>query len=232
MKRLVHFFLILTVSTVTFSSPVEYEATYIFTKSGLSFAKSSHKMIYNSEMDIWCINTESKTIGIFSLKKDVRKEKSCFKYTSSSQNENTNNGFDLMTIDYNYKRSKSNEVSIITSQRVKNVLITFADKKSINHTKEIKIDRLAAQIFGHSLKKLKVSDKGRERIYTFSIIGKTKIDTVLGEIDTLIIRKEIEGSKRSTITWYAQEKNYLPVRIEQYRLNKLRFKAEIDEYKR
>ena len=232
MKGLLHFVLILTVSTITFSGPVEYEATYIFKKSGLNFAKSNHKMTYNGELDIWCINTESKTIGIFSLKKDVREEKSCFKYTSSSQNKNTNKEFDLMTVDYNYKSSKSNEVSVITSQRIKNMLITFADKKSINHAKEIKIDRLVAQIFGHSLKKVKVSDKGRERTYTFSIIGKTKIDSVLGEIDTVIIRKEIEGSKRSTITWYAQEKNYLPVRIEQYRLNELRFKAEIDEYKR
>ncbi len=232
MKRLIHFFLILTVSNMALSSPVEYEATYIFTKNGLNFAKSSHKMIYNSELDIWCINTESKTIGIFSLKKDVREEKSCFKYTSSSQNKNTNKEFDLMTVDYNYKRSKSNEVSIITSQRIKNMLVTFADKKSINHAKEIKIDRLVAQIFGHSLKKVKVSDKGRERVYTVSVIGKTKIDSVLGKIDTVIIRKEIEGSKRSTITWYAQERNYLPVRIEQYRLNELRFKAEIHEYKR
>lgn len=230
MKSLIHFFLILTASTMTFSSPVEYEATYIFTKSGLDFAKSRHKMIYNSELDIWCINTESKTIGIFSLKKDVREEKSCFKYTSSSQHESDNKELDLMTVDYNYKRFNSNEVSIITSQRIKKMFITFADKKSINHAKDIKIDRLVAQMFGHSLKKVKVSDKGRERVYTFSIIGKTKIDTVLGKIDTIIIRKEIEGSKRSTITWYAQERNYLPVRIEQYRLDELRFKAEIDEY--
>jgi len=232
MKSIIHFFLIFTASTTTFSNPVEYEATYIFTKSGLNFAKSNHKMIYNSELDIWCINTKSKTIGIFSLKKDVREEKSCFKYTSSSQDENTNKEFDLMTIDYNYKRSKSNEVSIITSQRIKNILVTFADKKSINHAKEIKIDRLVAQIFGHSLKRVKVSDKGRERMYTFSIIGKKKIDSALGKIDTIIIKKEIEGSKRNTITWYAQKRNYLPIRIEQYRLNELRFKAEIDKYRR
>ena len=83
-----------------------------------------------------------------------------------------------------------------------------------------------------TLLKVKVSDKGRERVYTFSVIGKTKIDSALGEIDTVIIKKEIEGSKRSTITWYAQERNYLPIKIEQYRLNELRFKAEIDEYRR
>ena len=217
---------------MVYSSPVEYDATYIFTKSGLNFAKSNHKMIYNSELDIWCIYTKSKTIGIFSLKKDAREEKSCFKYTSFSQNANTNKELDLITVNYNYKRSKSNEVSIISSQRIKNALITFADKKSIKHDKEIKIDRLVAQIFGHSLKKVKVSDKGRDRIYRFSVIGKSKINTVLGKVDTVIIRKEIEGSKRSTITWYAQERNFLPVRIEQYRLNELRFKAEIHEYKR
>ena len=28
-----------------------------------------------------------------------------------------------------------------------------------------------------------------------------------------------------------RERNYLPIKIEQYRLNELRFKAEIDEYK-
>ena len=59
----------------------------------------------------------------------LERRKVAFKYTSSSQNENTNKEFDLMTVDYNYKSSKSNEVSIITSQRIKNMLITFADKK-------------------------------------------------------------------------------------------------------
>ena len=54
------------------ASPHEYEAIYTFHKSGISFAESKHKMMYIEEDDHWCISTESRSIGIFSLKKDER----------------------------------------------------------------------------------------------------------------------------------------------------------------
>ena len=78
---------------------------------------------------------------------------------------------------------------------------------------------------------MKVSDKGRERLYSFSEIGRENIVTVLGNLDTVIIKKEIEGSKRSTITWYSYEKDFLPVKIEQYRLNRLMFTAKLETYR-
>ena len=85
-----------------------------------------------------------------------------------------------------------------------------------------------AQIFGYSLNKIKVSDKGRERLYTFSLIGYENLDTVIGNLKTIIIKKEIEGSKRTTITWYSSDINFLPIKIEQYRLDELKFTAILE----
>ena len=39
------------------ASPHEYEATYTFHKSGISFAESKHKMMYIEKDDYWCIST-------------------------------------------------------------------------------------------------------------------------------------------------------------------------------
>ena len=136
----------------------------------------------------------------------------------------------IYTLDYNYRRDKSDHKDIIKSKRIENNLVTNLSKSNINHSKEIRIDRLVAQIFGYAFDKVKVSDKGREREYRFSHIKNEDIETVLGNLQTMVIKKEIDGSKRSTITWYSYEYSYLPVRIEQYRLNKLMFTATIREY--
>ncbi len=214
------------------ASPSEYKATYTFEKNGITFAESKHKMTYDKKNDYWCINTKSKSIGIFSLKKDERLEDSCFVYELSKNYESSASSVSLTTLSYTYTRSKSQNSSRIESKEIDGSLITYLDKKIIKHGKDITIDRLVAQIFGYSLDKIKVSDKGRERYYKFSTIGYENLDTVIGNVKTIIIKKEIEGSKRSTITWYSSDTNYLPIKIEQYRLDELKFTAILKSYER
>ena len=210
------------------ASPHEYEATYTFHKSGISFAESKHKMMYIEKDDYWCISTESKTVGFFSLKRDKREESSCFKYESKNKSDASQTNILLTTIKYVYKRFKSGYSSVIETKKIDNNLYTYLDQKKIKHNDSILIDRLVAQIFGYSLNKIKVSDKGRERLYTFSLIGYENLDTVIGNLKTIIIKKEIEGSKRTTITWYSSDINFLPIKIEQYRLDELKFTAILE----
>ena len=210
------------------ASPHEYEATYTFHKSGISFAESKHKMMYIEKDDYWCISTESKTVGFFSLKRDKREESSCFKYESKNKSDASQTNILLTTIKYVYKRFKSGYSSVIETKKIDNNLYTYLNQKKIKHNDSILIDRLVAQIFGYSLNKIKVSDKGRERLYTFSLIGYENLDTVIGNLKTIIIKKEIEGSKRTTITWYSSDINFLPIKIEQYRLDELKFTAILE----
>ena len=229
-KVYISIILLIFLTNVGYGSPNNYEATYVFSKNGLDFAKSNHKMIYDDIKKRWCLYTKSRTIGIFSIKKDIREENSCFIAKLADKHNNINQKMSIYTLDYNYRRDKSDHKDIIKSKRIENNLVTNLSKSNINHSKEIRIDRLVAQIFGYAFDKVKVSDKGREREYRFSHIKNEDIETVLGNLQTMVIKKEIDGSKRSTITWYSYEYSYLPVRIEQYRLNKLMFTATIREY--
>ena len=86
-------------------------------------------------------------------------------------------------------------------------------------------------MFGYVLKEISVSDKGRQRIYNFENMGETNIKSIFGDTKAIKIKKTILNNKRSTITWYSTERNYLPLMIEQYRLDKLMFKATLIEYK-
>ena len=49
------------------------------------------------------------------------------------------------------------------------------------------------------------------------------IDTVFGETNTIVIKRVIENNKRSTLTWYAVDHDFIPVKIEQYRKKSLKF---------
>ena len=71
-------------------------------------------------------------------------------------------------------------------------------------------DRLSVQIdYRKKLKSGKynigyfVIDKGREREYEFKFIDTQVIDTIFGKTETVVVKKIIQGNKRSTLTWYA-----------------------------
>ena len=62
------------------------------------------------------------------------------------------------------------------------------------------------------------------------MIDTENISTIFGDTKTIVVQKNIVDSKRKTLTWYAINYNYLPVKIEQYRLSKLKFSAYITKY--
>ena len=58
-------------------------------------------------------------------------------------------------------------------------------------------------------------------------LGKDTIASPFGLTEALIVKKNISQSKISTITWYSIENNYIPIVIEQYRLDKLKVTAKL-----
>ena len=75
-----------------------------------------------------------------------------------------------------------------------------------------------------------VIDKGRDRKYIFKLVDTQVIDTIFGKTETILIKKIIEGNKRNTLTWYAINHAFIPVKIEQYRKKTLKFTAYLTSY--
>jgi len=222
-----------TIPMLSYSEPHQYKASYSFTLKGVEFANSEHEMIYNQKNDEWCINTMSYTVGVFSLKEDTRTEKSCFHYNKTTDNKADSipmlSGY-LKFKTYYYERKRSRKAEMVTTKKIDNQLESFINKKMIKYDKSSKLDRLTAQIFGYALGKLNVNDKGRERKYIFQNMGDNKIKTIFGDTNVRIVKKNILDSKRSSLTYYSTDNNYVPVMIEQYRLDKLMFRATLENY--
>lgn len=223
--------LILIFSEKANALPNIYNATYSLQKNGIEFGHSVHSSSYDSESNEWCLRIDSYTVGIFSIKKDNRSEKSCFyydekKYLEFLKNKSIEKDF-AKTNSYIFSRISSKKNQIIKIRRINNLLITSKDGKTTTHGADINIDRLVAQSFGYAYTNVLVNDKGREREYKFEILGKDTIDSPFGLTEALIVKKNISQSKRSTITWYSIENNYIPIVIEQYRLDKLKVTAKL-----
>lgn len=60
----------------------------------------------------------------------------------------------------------------------------------------------------------RIADGGRLKIYQLSIEGEERIDTALGPLDTVIVRRLRDSDERETLLWCAKSLNYLPVMIE------------------
>ena len=52
--------LLLLFSNITLSAPNEYNAIYVFSKSGIEFAESKHEMVFD-ELNQWCLYTRAST---------------------------------------------------------------------------------------------------------------------------------------------------------------------------
>ena len=201
-----------------------YVAEYKFVKNTIKFAESHHIL---KKHDLgWTINTSTEPSGILNLIYKKSTENSFF----------TLDNDDFKTIEYSFINYKSDEFEkVITRSKKNQYFSTINDVTKKEHPEGYVLDRLVIQLFGYKfidLENVQVIDKGRERNYTFKEVGFENIMTIFGDTKTIVVEKNIVGSKRKTLTWYAIDYNYLPVKIEQYRLTELKFSAFITDYKK
>jgi len=203
---------------------MEFNIQYNLQKSGITFATSNNK--FYKDGNFWFFEIISNTAGIMKLKEDNRYEKSKFIILNNN----------LKTLSYVFKGRKKGKLN-----NIKTKINDGKDSHTIKNGNEIYhdsnknwYDRLSVQI--DLREKIKngiynntytVLDKGRERIYIFKFMRSEKIETIFGETETIVIHKIIENNKRNTLTWYAINHSFLPVKIEQYRKKSLKFTANL-----
>ncbi|MCB1757000.1 MAG: DUF3108 domain-containing protein [Gammaproteobacteria bacterium] len=74
---------------------------------------------------------------------------------------------------------------------------------------------------GFSNAEMQVLDAGKIKTMEFINEGKETLDTKLGRMETIVVRRTREGSSRETVTWFAPSLNYVPVQMEQLKRGKL-----------
>jgi len=200
---------------------------YHLYKGDLHFATSENILLKKDSK--WIYKVSSNTAGIFKLKKDIRMELSKFDIINDN----------VFTAEYAYSRLRKDNEDVVTTifDKKNNSAHTIHNGKEMEHS-QIKNfqDRLSVQIdYQNKMKKgdfeqeYNVIDKGRERKYIFSIHTGEIIDTIFGKTNTIVIRKIIKNNKRNTLTWYAVDHDFIPVKIKQYRKKSLKFTVVLEK---
>ena len=194
---------------------------YDLYKGNIHFGVSEQTLLKNES--IYKFNIKSNSAGIFKLRKDDRLETTSFK---------KDNGV-IKPIAYKFIKEKKDSLQLI--ETIFDLDNDYAYTLENNNKQEhinipYSLDRLSVQIdFQEKMQKgifeykYNIIDKGRLRKYSFILHSDDIIDTVFGNTNTIVIKKIIENNKRSTLTWYAVDHDFIPVKIEQYRKKSLVF---------
>lgn len=110
-----------------------------------------------------------------------------------------------------------------------------SDGKQLNYDlSALTVDRLSLQyalmldlINGRSAPSYTMLDGDRRKSLTISQAGDQVIEVPLGKFEVREVRHQNQGSSRRVVLYCAKDLGYLPVRIEQYKNDKLRVRAEL-----
>jgi Protein of unknown function (DUF3108) len=111
------------------------------------------------------------------------------------------------------------------------VKVDLALKSGVQDDLSIQIALLYALRRGQVPDNLSMIDKNTFREYSYQREGEQTIDSKLGRIATVVYASHHEGSPRTTRFWCAPAKGYVPVRVEQKRLDSVEWTMEIETLK-
>jgi hypothetical protein len=112
-----------------------------------------------------------------------------------------------------------------------NVKVDLPLKPGVQDDLSVQIALLYALRQGHAPSSLSMIDKNSIRDYGYRQEGTAAITTPLGSIETVIYASRHEGSPRTTRFWCAPSKGYIPLRVEQKRLDEVEWTMEIETLK-
>jgi hypothetical protein len=100
-------------------------------------------------------------------------------------------------------------------------------KPGIQDDLSVQIAMMVELLHGRTPERLSLIDKNSTREYRYKREGAQTISTPLGQIDTVIYSSQHPGSPRVTRFWCAPSMGYLPLRVEQKRLDSVQWTMDI-----
>ncbi len=111
------------------------------------------------------------------------------------------------------------------------VKVDLALKNGVQDDLSIQIALLYALRRGQVPVNLSMIDKNSIRDYSYRQEGTETIDTRLGRIDTVVYASQHPGSPRITRFWCAPSKGFVPLRVQQKRIDDVQWTMEIETLK-
>jgi hypothetical protein len=105
-------------------------------------------------------------------------------------------------------------------------------KSGIQDDLSVQIELIFDLLHGKAPQNLSMIDKNTVRDYRYQREGEETIDTPFGQVATVIYSSQHAGSPRITRFWCAPSMGYLPMRVEQKRIDKVEWTMEIRTLKR
>jgi hypothetical protein len=105
-------------------------------------------------------------------------------------------------------------------------------KPGIQDDLSVQIAMMVELLHGRTPDHLWMIDRNSAREYRYRREGAQTIDTALGRIDTIVYSSHHEGSPRVTRFWCAPSAGYLPMRVEQKRIDSVEWSMEIRSLRR
>jgi hypothetical protein len=112
------------------------------------------------------------------------------------------------------------------------VAIALPLKPGVQDDLSVQIAMMVDLLHGHTPQHLSMINKNSLREYLYQREGEQTIATALGQVDTVIYSSQHPGSPRVTRFWCAPSYGYLPMRVEQKRIDNVEWSMEIRGLKR
>jgi hypothetical protein len=105
-------------------------------------------------------------------------------------------------------------------------------KPGIQDDLSVQIAMMLELLHGRTPDQLSMISKNSAREYRYRREGTESLTTPLGQVDTVIYSSQHPGSPRVTRFWCAPTMGYLPMRVEQKRIDKVEWSMEIRSVER
>ena len=205
--------------TILASDIAPFEATYSVGNNLIT--AGSAKLSLARDGDKWAYSLSTRPTGVFKLAGKGRIREVSLIDMARTEGDRVQ----LQPQSYSYRQDKERSRSVDATFDWKARTFTWKqqDEQATEPFEQPVLDRLSVTLAvmnalrnGFDTLEFEVFDKDRVKTMRFTNEGRETLDTPMGEVETIRVRSEtVSGSSRSSLTWFAPELDYVPVRLEQ-----------------
>jgi hypothetical protein len=206
-----------------------FEATYAWSWHGATVAVSTVRLEHQSG-DTWSYSSASQPRGLGFLYPMRPKTQSILRISDSG----------VQPLSFRAEGGGADHDADVTFDwkdgRVRGTYegtpVDMATTDDLQDDLSVQIAMIVALLRGKPPEMLPMIDKNNVRDYRYAREGEESIDTPLGRLDTVIYSSQHPGSPRITRFWCAPSQGYLPMRVEQKRIDSVEWSMQILTLKR
>jgi len=206
-----------------------FQASYSWSWKGATVAVSTLRLEHG-DGDAWIYSSSSEPRGLGHLYPMRPKLRSSLRVTDQGVQPlsfKAEGGGDSHNADVAFDWSAGRATGVYEGS-----VVDLPLKPGIQDDLSVQIAMMVDLLHGRTPEHVSMIDKNQTRDYRYQREGAETVSTPLGQIDTIIYTSQHPGSPRVTRFWCAPSRGYLPMRVEQKRLDSVEWTMEIESLKR